>query len=115
MSSVRVTGGALRSPLWRDVLAAALDRPLHTVGDAEGTALGAAALGLFALGRAPGLTEAVAALAGPDTATTTPPVIADRALVAVYERMRAAVPELIEALAPVAALLAPPVPVKRRR
>src|SRR6185295_6761314 len=30
VSSVRVTGGALRSPLWRDVLAAALDRPLHT-------------------------------------------------------------------------------------
>jgi len=102
--SVRVTGGALRSPLWRDVLAAALDRPLHTVGDAEGTALGAAALGVFALGRAPGLTEAVAALAGPDTATTTPPVVADPALVAVYERTRAAVPELIEALAPVAAL-----------
>ena len=106
VSSVRVTGGAMRSPLWRDVLAAALDRPLHTVGDAEGTALGAAALGLFALGRAPGLTEAVAALAGPDTATTTPPVVADRALVAVYERMRVAVPELIEALAPVAALFA---------
>ena len=88
------------------MLAATLDRPLHMVGDAEGTALGAAALGLFALGRAPGLTEAVAALAGPDTATTTPPVVADPALVAVYERTRAAVPELIEALAPVAALFA---------
>ena len=106
MSSVRVTGGALRSPLWREVLAAALDRPMHTGGDAEGTALGAAALGLFALERNPGLSEAVAAIAGPDTATTTPPVVADRALVAVYERMRVAVPELIEALGPVAALFA---------
>lgn len=106
VSSVRVTGGALRSPLWREVLAAALDRPLHTVGDAEGTALGAAALGLLALGRAPGLTEAVAELAGPDTATTTPPLVAERALVAVYERMHAVIPELIEALGPAAALFA---------
>jgi gluconokinase len=106
VTSVRVTGGALRAPLWRDVLAAALDRPMYAVGDAEGTALGAAALGLFALRRAEGLTEAVAELAGPDSSTTTPPVIADPALVAVYERMRAAVPELIEALTPVAALFA---------
>jgi gluconokinase len=104
--SVRVTGGALRATLWRDVLAAALDRPLHTVGDAEGTALGAAALGLFALGRAPDLAAAVAEIAGPDTATTTPPVVADPALVAVYERARAAIPGLIDALAPVAALFA---------
>ena len=48
----------------------------------------------------------MAALAGPDTATTTRPLVADPALVAVYERMRVSVPELIEALAPVAALFA---------
>src|SRR5207249_6961803 len=60
--SVRVTGGAFRSALWREVMAATLDRPLHAVGAAEGTALGAAALGLFALGRAPQLSDAVAQL-----------------------------------------------------
>jgi gluconokinase len=53
VSSVRATGGALRSPLWREVLADALGRPLSVTGEAEGTALGAAGLALFATGRAP--------------------------------------------------------------
>ncbi len=53
VTAVRVTGGVFRSPLWRDVLAAVLDRPLHLVGTEEGTARGAAALGLLALGLAP--------------------------------------------------------------
>jgi gluconokinase len=104
--SVRVTGGAFRSSLWHEVMAATLDRPLYAVGDAEGTALGAAALGLFALGRAGDLADALVELAGPDTSPTTPPVVADPALVAVYERTHAAVPDLIEALSPVAALFA---------
>ena len=52
VASVRGTGGALRSPLWREVLADALGRPLHVTGAADGTALGAAALGLLAIGRA---------------------------------------------------------------
>src|SRR5215218_2620284 len=52
VSSVRATGGALRSPLWREVLADALGRPLSVTGEAEGTALGAAGLALFATGRA---------------------------------------------------------------
>ena len=50
--SVRATGGTFRSQLWRQVLAAVLDRPLSIGGDAEDTALGAAALGLQALGYA---------------------------------------------------------------
>ncbi|HZB49027.1 MAG TPA: gluconokinase, partial [Mycobacteriales bacterium] len=45
VTSVRVTGGVFRSPLWRDVLAAVLNRPLHVAADAGGSALGAAALG----------------------------------------------------------------------
>ena len=112
--SVRVTGGTFRSPLWRDVMAAVLDRPLYVVGDAEGTALGAAALGLFALGRAPRLIDAVAQLSG-DRASLPPPVQADPALVATYQRLRASVPDLIGALAPIAVLFAggaatPPLP-----
>ena len=45
-------------------MAASLERPLYVVGDAEGTALGAAALGLFALGRADDLGGALAAAHG---------------------------------------------------
>ena len=49
---VRASGGALRHPLWRTTLAAALGRPLSVVGDVAGTALGAAALGWWAVGGA---------------------------------------------------------------
>ena len=103
--SVRATGGAFRSPLWREVMAATLDRPLQAVGAAEGTALGAAALGLIALGRATQLGEAVAQLS-PPSADEPPPLVADRALVATYDRLRASVPELIRSLVPVADLFA---------
>ena len=79
--AVHVTGGAFRAPLWREVMAATLDRPLHAVGDAEGTALGAAVLGLVGLGRAARLDEApgAAGAAGrrprrsSPTATSSPP------------------------------------------
>jgi len=57
---VRATGGALRSPLWTDALAAALDMPLEITDTANGSALGAAMLTWRALGRAPSLVEAVA-------------------------------------------------------
>jgi len=87
--SVRVTGGVFRSALWREVMAAMLDRPIHLAGEAEGTALGAAALGLFALGRASTLTDAVTALSadGPAAETVEP----DRRLVAAYDALRASV------------------------
>lgn len=48
VTAARMTGGDFRSMLWREVLAASLDRPLTVVGDAEGSALGAAELGLLA-------------------------------------------------------------------
>ncbi|MFN8205050.1 MAG: gluconokinase [Solirubrobacteraceae bacterium] len=103
--AVRVTGGVFGAALWRDVMAAALARPIHVVGDADGTALGAAALGLFALGLSPAPERAAAALAGPDA---TPPVMPDPALVAAYDETRAAIPALIAALDPVAALFGGP-------
>jgi gluconokinase len=105
VSSVRVTGGTFRSPLWRQVMAAMLERPLYTVGDAEGTALGAAALALLALGRAPDLAGAVAQLSAP-SGSEPPPIEADPALVATYRRLRASVPELIGELSAVAELFA---------
>jgi gluconokinase len=98
VTSVRATGGAFRSMLWREVMAAALDRPLHVVEGAEGTALGAAALGLFALGRAPGLSDAVTELA-PSDGPSTAAVNVSRDLVETYARLRSMMPELVDAIA----------------
>jgi len=104
VESLRVTGGTFRSPLWREVMAAALERPLYVVGDAEGTALGAAALGLFALGRAPDLGGAVEQLSDPAAAEPVR-IDPDPELAATYRRQRAAVLPLISALSAVAGLL----------
>ncbi len=100
---VRATGGAFRSALWRDVVAAALGRPLVLAAEAEGTALGAVALALLALERAPDLEGAADLLAA--HAPPTRPVPADPALVAAHEDVAARLPRLVEALRPVADLL----------
>lgn len=102
VEEVRATGGALRARLWRQILAATLDRPLTAVGDAEGTALGAAALGLLALGHADSLEAALELLPSPSMSERVEP---DRALVETYARSRAALPGLIRALDQVADLL----------
>lgn len=101
---VTATGRTFASDLWRNVMAATLDRPLAVVGDAEGTAVGAAALGLLALGEAADLTAALLLLGDPrDTAETVRP---DATLVGVYEAARRSVPGLVARLGPVAALFA---------
>jgi gluconokinase len=97
ITSVRVTGGAFRSPLWRDVVAGMLARPLYVVDAAEGTALGAAALGLYALGRASRLDEAVEVLTGPNGPQPAPHE-PDPALVESYDALRARVPDLVRRL-----------------
>jgi gluconokinase len=105
VTEVRVTGGAFRSPLWRQVLAGALGRSVTVVGQAEGSALGAAALGLVGLGRAADLPAALAALAPPDHAAdeTTDP---DPALVAAYDQARRTIVTTVEQLGAVARLFA---------
>jgi gluconokinase len=104
VSSLRVTGGVFRSALWREMMAAMLARPIHVVGDAEGTALGAAALGLFAIGSAPTLAAAVETLggAGDAVAVTVRP---EPRLVEAYDDLRASVRPLIAELDGVAELL----------
>jgi gluconokinase len=104
VTSVRVTGGAFRSPLWQQVMAAVLARPLHRGADAEGSALGAAALGLFALGRVPRLEDALGALPGAVGAQDAP-LVPDPALVETYAGLRTRIPALITALDEVAAVL----------
>ena len=64
--AVRATGGVFRSALWGEVMAAMLGRPVQIVGEAAGTALGAAALGLLGLGWTTTLADAVSALADPN-------------------------------------------------
>lgn len=103
VTGVRATGGALSSPLWREVVGAVLDRPVTFVDDVEGSALGAAALGLVALGRAPDPVVAVerlwpAALAGR-------PSPAAPELAATYRTLAASIPDLVQGLTAAADLL----------
>jgi gluconokinase len=102
---VRATGGVFRSPLWSEITAAVLARPLQVVGEAEGTALGAAALGLFALQRASSLSDALALLADPSAAEP-PTVLADPELVSIYERLHARIPQEIHELQRIAGFYA---------
>lgn len=97
VTAVRATGGATEAPLWRQLLAAALGRPLHVLDGVEGTALGAAALGLYALGSTDDLPGAVAALAGPD-AEVPPALPAQPELVQAFTRLRTEIPGLLDAL-----------------
>jgi gluconokinase len=96
VDTVRATGGVFRSRLWGEVMAAVIGRPLLLAGDAEGTARGAAALGLFALGQAPSLAAAADELGGGGATAAVEP---DLSLVATYDRLRASVPDLVAALA----------------
>ncbi|MPY45613.1 carbohydrate kinase [Streptomyces phyllanthi] len=50
VASVRATGGALRSSLWAEIVAAALEMPLGITEDTAGSGFGAALLGWRALG-----------------------------------------------------------------
>ena len=97
VSSIRATGGVFRSELWREVMAAMVGRPFELSGEEEGTAAGAAALGLFALGRAASLADALALLSGDDGPRPIP-VTVDRELAGVYDRVRATIPSRIAEL-----------------
>ena len=101
VTQVRATGGAFRSALWREVMAAVLDRPFTVTAGLDGTALGAAALGLVALGDAAGYPEALARLTGPGEATA---VGRDPDLVAAYAAVGNELSARIDELGAVAAL-----------
>jgi len=126
VTSVHATGGVFRSPLWRRVTASVLGRPITVTGGAEGSALGAAALGLYALGRCVDLASALALLGagsgpGAGNADGSPtqaerldperldperldPEPPDPEEVDVYARVRAGVPALLSAYDDVARL-----------
>lgn len=96
---VRATGGAFRSPLWREIVAGVLGMPLSVQDGAEGTARGAAALGLFGLGMSLDLEAALAVLQSQGVEPATEPVH-----VAAYQAVRERIPALIAAYDDVANL-----------
>jgi gluconokinase len=102
---VRATGGPFRSPLWRTVMAAMLGRPLVIEAGAGGTALGATALGWHALGGAPDLPSALAALRGPGGERT--PVVVPAEDLRTYTRLRAGFPGLLRSYAALATAFEP--------
>lgn len=107
VAEIRATGGVFRSHVWREAIAGAVRQPLSVTGGAEGSALGAAALGIYALGRAATLDTAVESLAPGLLACTGQRVEASPADTAAFDRMRTAIPSLLSSYAAVADLFAP--------
>lgn len=103
---VRATGGVFRSRLWAEVIAASVGKPLVVTDSAEGTALGAAALALYALGHANTLGDAVHLLsAGTGGADCEDEVITpEPADVATYQRLSTNLPALLATYDPVRSL-----------
>jgi len=93
VEEVRATGGVFRSPLWREVVAGILNRPLVVTGAAEGSGLGAAILGARALGIVGTLQEGYDLLRG--EAEEARVVVSDEAR-ATYEAMHYDVPRLLQ-------------------
>lgn len=95
LTSIRASGGAFGAPLWGSIVASVIDLPMTVVGHADGSSLGAAALGLFALGRAETLDEALCLLR-PELPGSGQVVVTDPAVVQTYRDLRAEVPNLLE-------------------
>jgi gluconokinase len=102
--SVRGTGRPFSSALWRDVMAATLGRPFSVSNDAGGTAMGAAALGWFALKGAGNLADSLIAVGGPDPDADPPVVPVTSAALAEYAALRGEVRRLIHGYLDVADL-----------
>ncbi|MGH2970067.1 MAG: FGGY-family carbohydrate kinase, partial [Solirubrobacteraceae bacterium] len=64
---IRATGGFSRSPLWRAILAAAFGRPIGFAASPEGSSLGAALLGMAAIGMLDSLDRAAELVAVTET------------------------------------------------
>lgn len=93
VEQIRATGGVFRSPLWRDVVAGVLNRPLIVTGAAEGSGLGAAILGAYALGVVESLPAGYDLLRGEKSEEQV--AVSDSDLAA-YEAMRYGMPALLQ-------------------
>jgi gluconokinase len=104
VTRIRATGGAFRSPVWRDVLAGVLGHPLTVAGEAEGSALGAAALGMTALGRFPSLRASLEALSPGLLRDNSEQVSVSPSLRAAYDVVRREIPVLLDSYSAVGGL-----------
>ncbi len=77
---VRASGGGARSPFWRSVLAGVFDRPIATLETQEGSAYGAALLGMVGNGHFGSVTEACRA-----TISESDRLEPDKGMAAVYQ------------------------------
>lgn len=99
ITEVRATGGFAASPFWCQLLADVLGRPIVVPAHHEGSAVGAALLGLTALGMVGSLDEAA------DLVHVDRVVDPDPPAAALFARRRPVFAALAEALAPVTAAL----------
>ena len=99
ITSVRATGGVMRSELWRQMLADALDVPIDLTSGQEGSGFGAAVLGMVALGLVDSLEVAAANAVVEETVRPSAPDAA------VYRQLRPVYAGLFDALGPTFAAL----------
>jgi gluconokinase len=97
---IRATGGFSRSPLWRQILAGAFGRPIGFASSPEGSSLGAALLGMAALGMLDSLDAAA------DLVRVTDSTWPDRADAEAYARLLPIFDRAYEPLIPTFAELA---------
>ena len=101
VTDVIALGGGSRSPVWCQIIADVMQRPVSVVREPESTCLGAGMLGAAAAGLYPSIAEAASAMSGiaatyePDG----PTVAAYEALYAVYRDIYPATRELFARLA----------------
>lgn len=93
-SQIRASGGGIRSPLWRQILADVLEVDVVTVSTVEGAAYGAALLATVGAGWYPTVDAAVTTFVG-ETSVTSPGTDVD-----VYRDAHRRYQELYPALAP---------------
>ncbi|TGO06681.1 gluconokinase [Serinibacter arcticus] len=94
ITSIRATGGVMRSDLWRQMLADALDFPIDLTHGQEGSGYGAAVLGMLALGMIDSIETATA---GAEVTATVRPQAPSAS---VYRQLRPVYSGLLDALAP---------------
>jgi gluconokinase len=91
---IRATGGFARSPFWRQLLADVLALPVGFPAGHQGSAFGAALVGMQALGRIESVDVAADVIRVADV------VEPDQRAAAVYERLRPTFAGLYDALGP---------------
>jgi gluconokinase len=96
---IRATGGFSRSPLWRRILASAFGRPVGFASSPEGSSLGAALLGMTALGMLDSLDRAA------DIVRVTDVQQPDRSEAEIYATLLPVFDDLFAALSPAFAQL----------